>query len=59
MAAASRLAPPQEAYARYTHHATRCWACRDIDQRCSTGEQLYRAWRQRLDRAAHKVSGCD
>jgi Fe-S oxidoreductase len=45
VAAATRLPPVQEAYADYARHATRCTACRDIEQSCLAGNDLHRTWR--------------
>lgn len=53
VAAGVRLSKVQEAYGRYTDHATRCWTCRAIDERCSEGELLYCAY-QKVDEAARK-----
>ncbi|AJP04808.1 hypothetical protein TU94_28550 [Streptomyces cyaneogriseus subsp. noncyanogenus] len=51
VAAGVRLPPVWEAYGRYARHATQCWACRDVDQRCELGERLRRDWLDLADRA--------
>jgi hypothetical protein len=58
IAAATRLSPIQEAWGRYTGHATGCSGCRDIDRgRCLTGEELYRAYREQGERAYEQLAG--
>ncbi|GGV91934.1 hypothetical protein [Streptomyces massasporeus] len=57
VAAGVRLSEVQEAYGRYTEHATRCWGCRAIDERCDTGERLHRAYRQVDEDARRRLIG--
>ncbi|EFE65724.1 predicted protein [Streptomyces viridosporus ATCC 14672] len=57
VAAGIRLPPAQEAYDRYTLHATRCWACRDVDRSCLTGTELHRAWRELAENALDRLAG--
>ncbi|KMS78326.1 hypothetical protein ACH49_16730 [Streptomyces leeuwenhoekii] len=53
--AGSRLSPVQEAWGAYVRHATRCSACRDVDQRCTEGAALYQAWRELTDAAFAEI----
>ncbi|MFF9118219.1 hypothetical protein ACF09Y_21915 [Streptomyces massasporeus] len=55
VAAGVRLSEVQEAYGRYTEHATRCWGCRAIDERCDEGERLHRAYRALAGHAMDQV----
>jgi Fe-S oxidoreductase len=57
VAAGVRLSVVQEAYGRYADHATRCWTCRAIDERCDVGEQLHRAYRKVGDEAHRQLMG--
>jgi hypothetical protein len=54
-AAGVRLSPAQEAYGQYARHFNGCWACRDIDQCCSIGQQLHRDWREQIEEAAQQI----
>lgn len=54
--AGSRLSPVQQAYAHYVDHATRCPACRDIDQECGDAEALWRAYRVQGDQAYQRLA---
>jgi hypothetical protein len=59
IASTTRLAPPQEAYGAYTRHALACGRCRDIDheQRCSTGETLWRDYHAISEQAFRRLAG--
>jgi hypothetical protein len=57
VAAGVRLSEVQEAYGRYTEHATHCWACRSVDERCDVGEWLHRAYRQVDEAASRRLIG--
>jgi Fe-S oxidoreductase len=57
VAAATRLPPVQEAYAEYASHATRCTACRDIEQSCLAGNELHRTWRVLANAALDELAG--
>lgn len=51
--------PPatQQARNAYVTHTTGCRVCRDIDRdRCSTGEELWRAWNTACDAAFRQLA---
>jgi hypothetical protein len=56
LAAASRLSPLQQAYAKYTDHAVACEACRDVDRTCSEAETLWRAYRAIGENACDRLT---
>jgi hypothetical protein len=56
-AGAGRLSPVQQAYAAYAGHATRCWACRSVDERCAEGEGLHKIYRRILEDAGRQLAG--
>jgi hypothetical protein len=59
VAAATRLSPLQEAWARFVKHVTvTCADCHDIDRaRCERAEELWRAYRAAGDGAYRQLNG--
>jgi len=57
VAGQGRLSPVQQAHNEYSHHATTCPKCRDIDRgRCNEGEQLWRDWNTACDDAYRRLN---
>jgi hypothetical protein len=55
-ATVGRLAPTQEAWAKFVQHARHCGRCRDVDSDgCDAAERLWRAWRELGDQAMRQV----
>jgi hypothetical protein len=57
IAAASRPSPVQSAQNAYARHVGGCPKCRDVDRdRCSDGQQLWRAWEAACDDAYRQLA---